>query len=67
MKVRIAVMIALCGSLFVFAAPRSVCKTFDWPHELKYSFLPKQKMTVVVISASTERLAASLFTENRGN
>ena len=47
MKVRIAVMIALCGSLFVFAAPSSARKTFDWPHELKYAFLPKQKMTIV--------------------
>ena len=46
MKVRIAVLIALCGSLFSFAAPRPSRKTFDWPHELKYAFLPKRKMTI---------------------
>ena len=44
MKIRIAVLLVLCGSFGVFAAPR---KTFDWPNELKYSFLPKQKMTIV--------------------
>ena len=37
----------VCCTVFLWAAPQSVNKTFTWPTDLKYPFLPKQKMEFV--------------------
>ncbi|MBO4648194.1 MAG: hypothetical protein J5806_08555 [Lentisphaeria bacterium] len=56
LKIRIAFLFVLCVCC-TFGAPRPVRKTFDWPNELKYSFLPKQKMTFIngVVKNKDER------------
>lgn len=46
MKTRIAVSIVF-GCLCAVAAPGPTNKSFDFPTELKYPFLPKQRMTFI--------------------
>lgn len=46
MKSTLAV-IAVCSSFFLWAAPRPANKTFTWSSDLKYPFLPKQKMEFI--------------------
>ena len=39
--------VVLCSAVGSFAAPRPANKPFDWANDLKYGFLPRQKMVFI--------------------